>query len=160
VNRELSPSLEPILDIRVAVGAPVEIGQVGRARRRIVPILGGTCEGRGPFTDLLTGRVLPGGADWQLIHDDGLTEADARYVIETARGALVYVQNRGLRHAPPDVMKKLLAGEAVDPSLVYFCSTPTFETAAPDLQALARAIVVGAGERHPSEVVIRFWKVG
>jgi hypothetical protein len=154
------PTLQPFLDIRVQVGAPIEIGQVGRARRRIVPILGGTCEGRDPFHDLLTGRVLPGGADWQLIHSDGLTEADARYTIETDRGALVYVQNRGLRHAPPDIMKKLLAGEAVDPSLVYFCSTPTFETAAPELQALARAIFIGAGERYPSEVVIRFWKVG
>ena len=70
------------------------------------------------------------------------------------------MQNRGLRHAPPDIMKKLLAGEAVDPSLVYFCSTPTFETAAPELQALSRAIFIGAGERYPSEVVIRFWKVG
>ena len=154
------PSLEPLLDIRVQVGPPIEIGQVGRARRRIVPILGGTCEGRERFQSLLTGRVLPGGADWQLIHEDGLTEADARYTIETDRGALVYVQNRGLRHAPPDIMKKLLAGEAVDPALVYFCSTTTFETAAPELQALARAIFIGAGERHPSEVVIRFWKVG
>jgi hypothetical protein len=146
--------------MRVQVGPPIEIGQVGRGRRRIVPILGGTCEGRERFHDLLTGRVLPGGADWQLIHDDGLTEADARYTIETDRGSLVYVQNRGLRHAPPDVMKKLLAGESVDPSLVYFCSTPTFETAAPELQALSRNIFVGAGERYPSEVVIRFWKVG
>lgn len=103
--------------MRVQVGPPIEIGQVGRGRRRIVPILGGTCEGRERFHDLLTGRVLPGGADWQLIHDDGLTEADARYTIETDRGSLVYVQNRGLRHAPPDVMKKLLAGESVDPSL-------------------------------------------
>jgi hypothetical protein len=159
VNRE-PPSLDPLLDIRVQVGAPIEIGQIGRARRRIVPILGGTCEGRGGFQNVLTGRVLPGGADWQLIHEDGLTEADARYTIETDRGSLVYVQNRGLRHAPPDIMKKLLAGEAVDPSLVYFCSTPTFETAAPELQALARAIFIGAGERYPSEVVIRFWKVG
>jgi hypothetical protein len=84
--------------------------------------------------------VLPGGSDWQLIHPDGLTEADARYTLETDRGHLIYVQNRGLRHAPPEIMKKLLAGEAVDPSLT-------------------RAIFVGVGERYPSEVVIRFWKV-
>ena len=115
MNRE-PPSLAPLLDIRVQVGAPIEIGQIGRARRRIVPILGGTCEGRGGFQNVLTGRVLPGGADWQLIHEDGLTEADARYTIETDRGSLVYVQNRGLRHAPPDIMKKLL-GELVP--LVY-----------------------------------------
>jgi len=153
------PRLEPFLDVRARVGPPIDIGSVGTGRRRIVPILGGTCEGRERYRDLLSGRVLPGGADWQLIHEDGLTEADARYTLETARGHLVYVQNRGVRHAPPDVMKKLLAGEAVDPALVYFCSTPTFQTAAPDLQELARAIFVGVGERYPSEVVIRFWKV-
>jgi uncharacterized protein DUF3237 len=154
------PVLELTLEVRAQVGTPIEIGQVGHGRRRIVPILGGSCEGRERFRSLLTGRVLPGGADWQLIHEDGLTEADARYTLETDRGDLVYVQNRGLRHAPPEIMKKLLSGEAVDPSLVYFYSTPTFETAAPDLQPLARGIFVGAGERYPSEVVVRFWKVG
>ena len=152
--------LQPVLDVRAHVAAPVEIGATGRGRRRIVPIFGGRCEGLGDFRDLLTGRILPGGADWQLVHEDGLTEADARYTIETARGQLVYVQNRGIRHASPDIMRRLLAGESVDPSLVYFYSAPVFETAAPDLQVLARSIFVGAGERYPSEVVIRFWKVG
>lgn len=154
------PKLELTLDVRAQVGAPVEIGHVGRGRRRIVPILGGTCEGQARFRDLLTGHVQPGGADWQLIHEDGFTEADARYTLETDRGDLVYVQNRGIRHAPPEIIRKLLAGEAVDPSLVYFCSTPVFETAAPDLQWLTRAIFVGVGERYPSDVVIRFWMVG
>lgn len=154
------PTLELVLEVRAQVGAPVEIGHVGRGRRRIVPILGGTCEGRERFRALLTGRVQPGGADWQLIHEDGFTEVDARYTLETDRGDLIYVQNRGIRHAPPEIIKKLLAGEVVDPSLVYFCSTPQFETAAPDLQLLTRAIFVGVGERYPSEVVIRFWMVG
>jgi hypothetical protein len=156
----IPPALEPVLDMRVRVGPPIEIGAVGRGLRRVVPILGGACEGCERFRGLLTGHILPGGADWQLIAADGLTEADARYTIETDRGSLVYVQNRGLRHAPPDVMTRLLAGEAVDPSLVYFCSTPTFETAAPELQELVRTIFIGVGERHPAEVVIRFWKVG
>jgi hypothetical protein len=154
------PLLELALEVRAQVGAPIEIGPVGRGRRRIVPILGGTCEGRERFRDLLTGRVLPGGADWQFIHNDGLTEADARYTLEMDRGDLVYVQNHGLRHARPEIMQKLLDGEVVDPSLIYFYSTPTFETAAPALQPLTRSIFVGAGERHPSEVVLRFWKVG
>jgi hypothetical protein len=88
-----------------------------------------------------------------------LTEADAQYVLETDRGALVYVRNRGLRHASPDVMAKLLAGVRVDPALVYFRSVPTFETSAPDLQMLTRSIFVGSGERYPSEVVLWFWRV-
>ena len=55
-----------------------------------------------------------------------------------------------MRHAPPDVMKKLLAGEAVDPALVYFRTQPKFETSAPELQWLTRALFVGLGERYPS----------
>jgi len=153
------PSLELVLEVRVQVGVPIELGAVGRGRRRIVPILGGTCEGGADYRDLLNGRVLAGGADWQLIHPDGLTEADARYTLQTEQGHHVYVKNRGLRHAPPEIMTRLNAGEAVDPSLVYFCATPTFETSAPELQILSRSIFVGVGERYPSEVVIRFWKV-
>jgi Protein of unknown function (DUF3237) len=79
----------------------------------------------------------------------------------TDKGQLIYVQNRGVRHAPAEVMQKLLASEHVDPSLVYFCTTPTFEMSAPDVQGLTRFVFVGVGERerHPTEVVIRVWRV-
>jgi hypothetical protein len=56
-------------------------------------------------------------------------------------------------------MKKLLAGEMVDPALVYFRTTPKFETSAPELQWMTRALFVGSGERYPNEVVIRFFRV-
>ena len=151
------PRLTPVLDLRIQVGPPTEIGDVAGGRRRVVPITGGTFEGRGDLA--IAGVVVPGGADWQLIQPDGLTEADARYTLRTDRGQLITVRNRGLRHAPADVMKQLLAGERVDPSLVYFKTTPIFETAAPELQLLTRAIFVGVGERYPAEVVLRFWMV-
>ena len=79
--------------------------------------------------------------------------------MQTDSGALIYIQNGGLRHAAPDVVKKLLAGEAVDPSQVYFRTVPTFETSAPELQWLTRSIFVGTGERYPTEVVIHVWRV-
>jgi len=123
----------------------------------MVPITGGTFEGRGELS--IRGRILPGGADTQLIREDGLTEADARYTLETDEGILIDVRNRGLRHAAPEIMRKLLAGERVDPALVYFRTTPTFETTAPQLQVLTRSIFVGSGERYPDEVVLWFWKV-
>jgi Protein of unknown function (DUF3237) len=152
------PRLELTLEVRAQVGPPIELGTIDHRRHRMVPIVGGTFEGRGGLRT--TGRILPGGADKQIIHDDGLTDADARYVLETDRGERVYVRNRGLRHAPPNVMARLLAGELVDPSLVYFYAVPTFETSAPDLQVLTRSIFIGSGERYPSEVVLRFWRVG
>jgi hypothetical protein len=149
-----APGLVFAFEARVTVGPPVDIGQVPRGRRRIVSILGGTFEGPG-----IKGQVVPGGADWQIIRADGFSELDTRYTLETDKGEIVYVQNGGMRHAPPAVMEKLLKGEAVDPSLVYFRTVPTFETAAPGLQWLTRAVFVGTGERYPTEVVIRFWRL-
>jgi hypothetical protein len=148
------PRLTFAFELRAQVGAPLELGTVPRGRRRIVQIAGGTFAGPG-----LKGRILPGGADWQIVRPDGFTELDTRYTLETDRGELVYVQNVGMRHAAEEVMKKLLAGETVDPSLVYFRTTPVFETSAPALQWMTRATFVGTGERYPTEVVVRFWRV-
>jgi hypothetical protein len=152
-----TPRLTLTLEIRADVADPIEIGEVGGVRRRVVPIVGGTFEGRGELT--VKGRIVPGGADLQLIRPDGFTVADARYVLETERGQMIYVRNRGVRHAAPETMRRLLADEPVDPSLVYFRTTPAFETAAADLQVLARSVFIGIGERHPAQVIVRCWKV-
>jgi hypothetical protein len=149
-----APGLAFAFELRATVAAPLEIGQVPRGRRRIVSITGGTFEGPG-----IKGKVVPGGADWQIIRADGFSELDTRYTLETDKGQIVYVQNAGMRHAAPAVMEKLLKGETVDPKLVYFRTVPTFETAAPELQWLTRAVFIGTGERYPNEVVIRFWRV-
>ena len=152
--RPPAPGLAFAFELRATVGAPTELGQVSNGRRRIVEITGGTFEGPG-----IKGKVRAGGADWQIVRADGFTELDTRYTIETDKGQLIYVQNAGMRHAPPDVMQKLLAGQPVDPALVYFRTVPTFETSAPELQWLTRAVFVGTGERYPAEVVVRFWRV-
>ena len=148
------PKLTLAMTLRVQVGPPTELGDVPRGRRRIIPILGGTFEGAD-----VRGKVMPGGADWQIVRTDGLAELDTRYLLQTDTRKLIYIQNAGIRHAPPDVTKKLLAGEQVDPSQVYFRTVPTFETSAPELQWLTRAIFIGTGERYPTEVVVRVWKV-
>ena len=149
-----APKLTFAFEVRATVAAPLEVGNVAQGRRRIVAITGGTFEGPN-----LRGKVMPGGADWQIIRADGFTELDTRYTLETDKGQIVYVQNPGMRHAPPDVMKRLLAGESVDPNTVYFRTVPKFETASPDLQWLTRAVFVGMGERYPNDVRIRFWRV-
>jgi hypothetical protein len=148
------PKLVFAFEVRATVGPPMEVGEVPQGRRRIVSITGGTFEGPG-----LKGKVLPGGADWQIIRPDGFSELDTRYALETDKGQIIYVQNAGIRHAAPDVMKRLLAGEVVDPALVYFRTVPKFETSAPELQWLTRAIFVGIGERYPNDVRIRFWRL-
>jgi len=149
------PTLEPAFTVRAQVDDPLVVGQVPNGTRRVIRIQGGVFEGAG-----LRGRILPGGADWQIIRDDGFTDADARYTLETDDGHLIYVSNVGIRHAPPEVIERLNAGEPVDPALVYFRTVPRFETAAPELAWLMRSIFVATGERHPNEVVIRIWRVG
>ena len=148
------PQLSFAMELRVKVGAPIDVGTVPQGRRRIIPIEGGTFEG-----PAARGAVLAGGADWQIIRPDGVAELDTRYLLETDAGEVIYIQNAGIRHAPPDAMSRLLAGQSVDPSIVYFRTVPTFETASPRLEWLTRALFVGSGERHPGDVIIRVWKV-
>lgn len=148
------PTLTLAFEMRAEVAEPIDLGEVTHGRRRIIEILGGTFEG-----PEISGRVLPGGADWQMIQPDGFSELDTRYALETDDGDVIYVQNFGIRHAPPDVMSRLNAGEPVDPSSVYFRTMPRFETSAPDLQWLVRSVFVGTGERSPNGVLIRFWQV-
>lgn len=150
----VSPRLTLALELHVKLGPAMEFGEVGRGRRRIIPIVGGTFAGSG-----IKGRVLSGGADWQVVRPDGVSELDTRYALQADAGQLIYIQNGGIRHAPPDIAAKLAAGQDVDPALVYFRTVPVFETAAPDLQWLTRSIFVGTGERHPSDVVMRVWRV-
>ncbi len=150
-----APPLVFAFELRATVADPVVIGQVPHGLRRIVAITGGTV--RGPS---LSGVVVPNsGADWQMIQPDGFSELDTRYTLRTDKGELIYVQNVGIRHAPPDVMKRLNAGEVVDPKLVYFRTVPKFETTSPDLKWLTRSIFVGVGERSPNEVIVRFYQL-
>lgn len=148
------PQLSFVMELRVNVGTPVDIGDAPTGRRRIISIDGGTFDGPD-----VRGTVAAGGADWQIVRRDGVIELEARYTIQTDAGELIYVRNSGIRHAPAEIMQRLAAGEDVDPSLVYFRTVPTFETASPRLRSLTRAIHVGTAERHPRGVVVRVWKV-
>jgi len=103
--------------------------------------------------------VLPGGADWQIIRRDGVAEVEARYTLKTDDGALIYIWNRGVRHGPEEVIRRLAAGEAVGPDEYYFRTTPVFETGASAYQWLNGLVCVAAGERRPDAVVITVYQV-
>jgi hypothetical protein len=149
-----TPRLEFFADLCVEVAHPVDIGQVGKGRRRFIPITGGHASGDG-----WTARVLPGGADYQLITSDTRAELDAHYVLETDAGDLIYVRNRALRVAPPEVTARLIQGEPVDPGLVYFRCAPVLETASPAFGWVRERLFVGTGARHPDRVDMRFFEL-
>ena len=146
--------LRPLLKADITLAAPQELGDSPLGRRRIINITGGAFHG-----ERLSGKVLPGGADWQVIRGDGVADLDARYTLETSDGALIYVRNHGYRHGPADVLKRLAAGEDVDPSLYYMRTAPLFETGDPRYAWLNRLICVGTGARRKSSVHLEIFEV-
>jgi hypothetical protein len=149
-----TPELKFFADLSVQVDKPQEVGKTHHGVRRVIPILGGTVQAQG-----WRGRVLSGGADFQLLLGPSMAELDARYVIETDAGDMIFVTNRAVRTASPEVMAKIIRGEPVDPSTVYFRCSPSFETASPALSWIAERLFVGTGARHPDKVVMRFFEV-
>jgi hypothetical protein len=150
----MQPQLKFFADVDVRVDKPQEVGDGPRGRRRLIPILGGEVKGEG-----WRARILPGGADFQLIVTQTLAELDARYVLETDAGELIYVVNRAVRSGPPELMAKLARGEPVDPAAIYFRCSPSFETASPSLAWINERMFVGGGVRHPDRVVLRFFEL-
>ena len=146
--------LEPLLSAEITLAPPQELGETPLGRRRIIGITGGTFRG-----ERLAGRVLPGGADWQVIRTDGVADLDARYTLETEDGALIYVRNHGYRHGPPEVLQKLAAGIPVDPALYYMRTTPWFETGDARYAWLNRIVCVGTGSREKAAVRLEFFEV-
>jgi hypothetical protein len=153
-NSAIEPTLEHVLDLEIEVDEPIEIGETGDGRRRIIPIVDGTVSGR------IEGRVIPAGADYQLFRVDRVTELVAKYAFEADDGSRVYVENRGIRYAEPGIKEQLRDGEPVDPDNVYFQSTPQFETANPDLAWLTRSIFIASGIRQPRGVKLAVYRVG
>jgi len=147
-------TLEPLLRAEVTLAPPQELGDSPLGRRRIIPITGGSFRG-----EKLAGRVLPGGADWQVIRADGVAELDARYTLETDDRALIYVRNFGYRHGPADVLQRLAAGEPVDTSLYYMRATPRFETGAERYRWLNRIVCVATGARRAAAVELEVFEV-
>jgi hypothetical protein len=150
----VTPSLRLLYTSIIEVEDPLVVGRSPYGERRIININGGAFSG-----PRLSGRVLSGGADWQIIRSDGIVEVEARYTLQTHDGALIYVSNRGLRHGPKNVMERLASGEVVDPSEYYFRTSPIFETGSPDYEWLNGIIAIAAGERRTEDVIITVYEV-
>ena len=98
--------------------------------------------------------MLPFGADFQIIRPNELIDLEAKYAFETDDGAVVYVENKGIRFGPVELLQKLKRGEPVDPKLIYFRTVPKFETGAEKYRWLMQRIFVASAARHADRVVI------
>jgi Protein of unknown function (DUF3237) len=147
----MAPHLETkyVFTINANIGPVTSAGEIGSGVRRIIPITGGEVKGEG-----ITGKVCPFGADFQIIRPNELIELEARYAFETDDGAVVYVENKGLRFGPIDLLQKLKRGESVDPKPIYFRTVPKFETGSAKYRWLMENLFIGSAARHADRVVI------
>jgi hypothetical protein len=137
-----------VFTITARIGSVTSAGEIGSGVRRIIPIIGGEVKGE------VNGKVLPFGADFQIIRPNELIELEAKYAFETDDGAIVYVENRGIRFGPVELLQKLKRGEPVDPDLIYFRTVPKFETGHEDYRWLMQHIFIASAARHADRVVI------
>jgi muconolactone delta-isomerase len=150
-----APRLTRIYSLEATLAPPLELGETAQGHRRIVPLTGGTFTG-----PELRGRLLPGAsADWQIILPDGTALGDIRYVLQTDRGDLLYVQSQSIRHGSPEVLARLGRGEDVDPSEYTFRTSTRIETSAADLDWLNKGIFISVAGRQAHGVIYETYLV-
>ncbi len=147
----MTPELKTkyVFTITAEIAEVTTAGELGHGVRRIIPITGGAVRG-----EKVNGKVLPFGADFQIIRPNELIDLEARYAFETDDGAVVYVENKGIRFGPVELLERLKRGEPVDPALIYFRTVPKFETGHEKYRWLMQHIFVASAARHADRVVI------
>lgn len=122
------PSCEFVYEAIVDIEDVQSLGQSALGQRFIVNILGG--EFNGP---LLRGRVLPGGADRQLLRPDGIKVLDALYEMQTDDDVFITVHNR-------------VTIDTLNPEQRYARSVVEFRAPAGKYEWLNRRVFVGTLE--------------
>ena len=112
------------------------------------------------MTGQVNGKVLPGGADFQIVVSETTADLDARYMIELDNGEHIFVQNRALRRGSAADIARLVRGEQVAPEAIYFRCVPTFEVSSLALEWLTQSIFVGTGARFPDRVQLSIFRLG
>ena len=74
----------------VTLGSTLSVGTSDHGTRNVIPITGGTVSGT-----KMTGKIVSGGADYQLTPSGGSTKLDAKYVLASNDGEFVVVRNCG-----------------------------------------------------------------
>ena len=147
----MTPTLETryVFTITARIGGVTTVGDTGHGVRRIIPILGGEVRGEN-----VNGKVCAFRADFQIIRPNELIELEAKYAFETDDGATVYVENKGIRFGPAELLQKLKRNEPVDPKLIYFRTVPRFETGHAKYRWLMESLFVASAARHADRVII------
>jgi hypothetical protein len=144
----------PLFAMRLSVRPLQLVGETPAGVRRIGVVFGGVFEG-----ERLSGEILDGGSDWQILRPDGVLTLDVRLVLKTSDGANIGMTYRGLRQGASDVLQRIDRGELVDPASYYFRINPTFETCSPKYDWLNRILGVGIGDRRADGPVYSVFEI-
>ena len=150
----MNPQFEFLFEASGQLARPIEVGKTHHGQRRIIDIGNGSFEG-----PKIKGTMMPGGVDWQYLRQDGVTVAEARYVLKTHDEVLIQVVSQGLRHGPAEVMQRLVKGEEVDPAEYYFRVAPVFEAPEGKYAWLNKSLFIGYGARYPSAIKLRIFQI-
>lgn len=127
------PGLELAFAAIVTLQPTVEIGRTPLGVRRRVEITGGTFEG-----PRIRGRILPGGADWQLQRADDVTVIEADYMLQADDGTRIHIRNIGLTNT------RVRGAPAR-----YLRTAPVFEAPDGPHEWLNRSLFIGTLAAHP-----------
>ena len=89
----IAPEFELIWTAIVDIAPREDLGESPEGHRYIVPILGGEFFA-GSDVEGLSGKILPGGADRQLLDRHGFKRLDALYEMKTEDGTILTIRNR------------------------------------------------------------------
>ena len=85
------PTVEFAFEARITLGPARTVGETATGQRQYIPITGGTIAG-----PKLTGRVIPGGWDYQLRSGGGCNSLTADYFWRAEDGTVIHILNEGL----------------------------------------------------------------
>lgn len=135
-----TPTLTHVFDIRAEIGEAINGGPNPHGVRVTIPITGGTVTGK------VNGRIIPGGADYQLVNpDQRRSELQAIYTIMTNDSVAIHVCNEGINRFAPDDS--------------YFMTSPKFECdiTSPYDWLNNRIFLCRPVDFAPSAITLRVW---
>lgn len=142
----VTPSVEFSFSAHVLLEPTKEVGPTPYGIRRRIPIIGGTFEG-----PQIRGRIVPGGADWQLQRADDYTLIEADYMIEAEDGTQIHVRNRGLTNT-----------RVKGATSRYLRTVPEFEAPAGPHDWLNQSVFVGSlqsASGGPPSVIVHVFRL-
>jgi hypothetical protein len=154
-NMPTAPALEYEFTLRATLGPQQVVGPGPYGLRIVVPLVGGTVSG-----PRINGDVVPSGADWLLIGNDGFGRVDVRAQFVTDDGATVYAYYKGvleLNAAAVTASGTPGAESSFDDQ--YFRTSPRFETGAEQYAWLHQSTFVGKGRMSGDGVEYEIYRV-